>query len=53
MLIAAADQIKETNIQYAVVSCPICAIMLDAAMTSRGYDIKVIDIAQLIKESIV
>ena len=46
-----ADQINEINVQCVAVACPTCLIMLDAAMTSRDYDIEIKDIAQLIKES--
>jgi len=46
-----ADQINEVNVQCVAVACSICSIMLSAAMDSRDYDIEVIDIAQLVKES--
>lgn len=45
------DQINEINVQIVAVACPICLIMLKAAMDSRDYDIEVKDIAQLVKES--
>jgi Fe-S oxidoreductase len=46
-----ADQINEVNAQIVAVACPICSVMLKSAMDSRGYDIEVTDIAQLVKES--
>jgi len=45
-----ADQIKEINVQTVAVACPNCLIMLKGAIDSRGYNIEVKDIAQLIKE---
>jgi len=43
-----ADQIKETGANLVAVACPICRQMIDDAMKSRGYEIEVKDIAELI-----
>ncbi len=43
-----AAQIRELMVNCVIVACPICAIMLDSAMSSRDYNIEVKDIAQLL-----
>jgi len=43
-----ADQIKETGAELVAVACPICRQMIDDAMKSRGYKIKVMDIAEIV-----
>jgi Fe-S oxidoreductase len=45
-----ADQIKETGADLVAVACPICRQMIEDAMKSRGYEIEVKDVAELIKD---
>jgi len=49
---ARADQIAEVGAECVVVACPNCYQMLDGAIKSRGYDIEVKDIAQVVMEAI-
>ncbi|OPL17447.1 MAG: hypothetical protein AVO38_00200 [delta proteobacterium ML8_D] len=51
MDLARADQIKELDVDVVAVACPLCLQMLKGAMDSRGYDIEVRDIAELVKDS--
>jgi len=47
-----ADQIKEVDPDIVAVACPNCYQMLESAIKSRGYDIEVKDIAELVKEAL-
>ena len=44
------DQVNEVNAEIVAVACPACLTMLDTARVSRGYNIEVKDIAQIVKE---
>ena len=44
------EQAKETGAEVIAVACPICLRMLNDAVKSKGYEMTVLDIAQIVNE---
>jgi len=47
-----AEQAKETGAEVMAVACPICLRMLNDAVKSKGYEMEVVDVAQIVNEVI-
>ena len=46
------DQAKSCNAEILAVACPICYQMLDSAVKSKGYNLRVMDISELVLQAI-
>lgn len=45
-----AEQAREVGAEVITVACPVCLRMLNDAVKSKGYEIDVVDIAQIVNE---
>jgi len=52
MNMSRSDQAQAVGAQVMAVACPICLQMLDDGVKSRGYQLEVKDVAQLLKEAL-